>query len=77
MIKNTAKGKVGSKGELYPPKEIREIAGFQPGDSIIFIALENEITVIKAQPILDGFERKPFAKISVEEFESLTSEILD
>ena len=72
----SAEGKVGSKGELFLPKEIHEQAGFASGDKVVFIATENEVRSIKATSIKDALKRKPFAKIIFEEFENITDEIL-
>ena len=37
MVK-TASGHVGQKGELFPPKEVREEAGLKPGDQVLYKA---------------------------------------
>jgi bifunctional DNA-binding transcriptional regulator/antitoxin component of YhaV-PrlF toxin-antitoxin module len=76
MMGKSAEGKVGSKGELFLPKEIREHSGFSPGDKIIFLASENEVRAIKALSVTEALKRKPFAKITFNEFEKMTDEII-
>jgi bifunctional DNA-binding transcriptional regulator/antitoxin component of YhaV-PrlF toxin-antitoxin module len=65
----TEKAIVGSKGELFPPKKIREKAGFKPGDEIIFEALEGVIIAKKKISILDALALPKYMKISPEEWE--------
>jgi AbrB family looped-hinge helix DNA binding protein len=74
-MSKSAEGKVGSKGELFLPKEIREQAGFSPGDRIVFLATENEVRAIKAVSVNEALKRKTFTKISFDEFEKMTDEI--
>ncbi len=39
--------RVGSKGEIYPPKEIREISQLKPGDRIEIEASPGELIIRK------------------------------
>ncbi|MCS4542012.1 MAG: hypothetical protein HY929_06810 [Euryarchaeota archaeon] len=71
-----ALGKVGSKGELFPPKEIKEEAEFKPGDMVVFKAEKGKIEVIKVPTIKEAFNQKSFAKISFKEFEEMTEEVI-
>lgn len=70
-----AEGKIGKKGELYPPKDIREKAGFLPGDKVMYVAGESEIRVLKVSSILKSLKKKPFARIRFEDFETMSEEI--
>ena len=76
MKKIKAIGKVGSKGELYPNKKIREVVGIKPGQNVLYIATEDKLEVIPIKNFLELFDEKPLVKISVEEFERLTEEVL-
>lgn len=40
-------GKVGSKGELFPPKEIREQVGLKPGHSVVYRVVNGRLIVEK------------------------------
>lgn len=44
---------VGSKGELFLPKRIREELGFSPGDHIIAEIKNNRIIIRKIHDLLD------------------------
>jgi bifunctional DNA-binding transcriptional regulator/antitoxin component of YhaV-PrlF toxin-antitoxin module len=61
----SAKGRVGKKGELFPPKRVREDAGIETGDEVVYIAREGSIEVMKVPSLEETFGRKIFAKISV------------
>lgn len=74
MLKS--KGKVGRKGELFPPKEIREEAGLRPGDQVTFEARRGTIEVQKVPSLMEAFSQKKFAKISFKQFEAMTEEVL-
>jgi len=72
-----ASGRVGQKGELFPPKEVREEAGLKPGDQVLYKADHGRIEVVKIPGIREAFSRRKTAKITFEEFESMTGEVLD
>jgi len=71
----SAKGKVGKKGELFPPKRIREEAGIAIGDEVMYYAREGLIEVVKVPSLEEAFKRKIFAKISTRRFEDMTKQI--
>ena len=71
-----ASGRVGQKGELFPPREVREEAGLKPGDHVIYKADRGRIEVVKIPGLREAFSRKKIAKITFEEFENMTSEVL-
>lgn len=62
-------GTVGSKGELFPPKKLREKAGFKPGDEVIFEAVEGIIIAKKKVSVLDALALPKYVKITPEEWE--------
>lgn len=71
----SAKGRVGKKGEFFPPKKIREEAGIAIGDEVIYFAKEGAIEVVKVPTLQEAFKSKIFAKISAKKFEDMTDEI--
>ena len=71
-----ASGRVGQKGELFPPREVREEAGLKPGDQVIYKADRGRIEVVKIPGLREAFSRKKIAKITFEEFENMTGEVL-
>ena len=76
MTKTRATGRVGRKGELFPPKEVREEAGLKPGDHVVYKADHGRIEVVKIPGLREAFSRKKIAKITFEEFENMTVEAL-
>jgi AbrB family looped-hinge helix DNA binding protein len=42
--------KVGAKGQVVLPKELRDELGIQPGDEVVFGRGDHEIVVRKARP---------------------------
>ena len=71
-----SKGKVGRKGELFPPKKIREEAGLRAGDQVTFEAREGTIEIQKVPSLTEAFSQKKFAKISFKQFEEMTEEVI-
>ncbi|MHA1609518.1 MAG: AbrB/MazE/SpoVT family DNA-binding domain-containing protein [Candidatus Njordarchaeales archaeon] len=69
-------GKVGKRGELYPPKKIRDAVGLAPGRKVLYIVKDNKIEVILLKSFKEALEEKPLVRISIEEFEKLTKEVL-
>ncbi|HZY48109.1 MAG TPA: AbrB/MazE/SpoVT family DNA-binding domain-containing protein [Candidatus Bathyarchaeia archaeon] len=69
-------GRVGRKRELFPPKEVRDEAGLQPGDQVAYKADRGRIEVIKIPGLREAFSRKKITKITFEEFENMTGEVL-
>jgi len=70
-----ASGRVGQKGELFPPKEVREEAGLKLGDHVVYKADHGRIEVVKIPGLREAFSRKRIAKITFEEFENMTGEV--
>ncbi len=71
-----ASGRVGQKGELFPPKDVREEAGLSPGDLVVYTANHGRIEVIKIPGLHEAYSRRKTAKVTVGEFEKMTSEVL-
>ena len=71
-----ASGRVGQKGELFPPREVREEAGLKPGDQVVYKADRGRIEVVKIPGLHEAFSRRKTAKITFEEFENMTGKVL-
>jgi bifunctional DNA-binding transcriptional regulator/antitoxin component of YhaV-PrlF toxin-antitoxin module len=78
VMRTAAKGsgRVGQKGELFPPKEVREEAGLKPGDQVVYKADHGRIEVVKIPGLREAFSRRKTAKITFDEFENMTGEVL-
>ncbi len=76
VTKTKATGRVGQKGELFPPKEVREEAGLKTGDNVVYKADHGRIEVVRIPGLREAFSLKKIAKITFEEFENMTGEVL-
>ena len=54
----------------------REEAGLKPGDHVVYKADHGRIEVVKISGLREAFSRKKIAKITFEEFENRTGEVL-
>jgi bifunctional DNA-binding transcriptional regulator/antitoxin component of YhaV-PrlF toxin-antitoxin module len=62
------KSQVGSKGELFPPKKIRQQLGLKPYTKIIY-KIENDRLIIETIPTLEEVINDPSqVEITLEEF---------
>lgn len=69
-------GKVGKKGELFPPKSIREKLGFKPNSKVRYTTTpKGELIVKKIFSISELLDQEPIAFVSVDEIEKLSEEI--
>lgn len=66
---------LGRKGEIYPPKRIREMLDIKPGDKLIMEVRGRELVIRKAPSLEDLLMREPKHKISLEEDLKLRREI--
>ena len=71
-----ASGRVGQKGELFPPKQVREEAGLKPGDLVVYAANHGRIEVFKVPGLREAFSRRKTTKITAKQFENMTHEAL-
>ncbi|MCD6504232.1 AbrB/MazE/SpoVT family DNA-binding domain-containing protein [Candidatus Bathyarchaeota archaeon] len=70
-----SKGRVGSKGELFPPKDVREKLGLRPHTKVIF-KVEGGRLVVEPIPSLEEVLEEPSpVEITLEEFYGLRREI--
>ena len=76
LINNVVRLKVGSKGEIFTTKEIRDLLGLKPSSEVIAIITKDGL-LIKPRRSLKSLlkKRKIMIKMSIEEFESLSEEI--
>jgi len=63
--------KIGSKGELFPPKEIRERLGFTPDQVVVASIIGNKMVVRKVQSPLETLKEPPKGKISFQALQQL------
>lgn len=61
------KGKVGSKGELFPPKEIREQINLKAGQAIIYRILNGRLIVERILTPEEILEKPSKTIISLDE----------
>lgn len=69
------KSRVGSKGELFPPKEIREKLGLRAHTCVIY-KIEDGRLVVEPVPTLEEVTREaPSVEITLEEFHKHRKEL--
>ena len=61
---------------MFPPKKVRDQAGLKLGDQVVYRADHGRIEVVKIPGLREAFSRRKTAKISFEEFENMTREVL-
>ncbi|MCW4013719.1 MAG: AbrB/MazE/SpoVT family DNA-binding domain-containing protein [Candidatus Bathyarchaeota archaeon] len=71
----TVESRVGSKGELFPPKEIREKLGLKPNTRILYRISEGKLVVEPVPDLEELMSREPVAVISVDEFREDRTEL--
>jgi AbrB family looped-hinge helix DNA binding protein len=59
---------VGSKGELFPPKEIREKLGLKPFTKVLYIVESGRLIVEPIPTVEEMMQRETPVKITLEEF---------
>lgn len=67
--------RVGSKGELFPPKEIREKLGLKPHTKVIY-KVENGRLIVEPVPgIEEVLKEPPLVEVTLEEFHKFRKEL--
>lgn len=66
--------KIGSKGEIFPPKEIRTATGLEPGQKILLQVHGKRIIIQKIESAEEILSRPAKAKISYHALQDLESE---
>jgi len=70
-----SKSRVGSKGELFPPKEIREKLGLRPHVKVIYRVEEGRLVVEPILSVEEVMRESPTVKIALEELHKFRKEI--
>jgi AbrB family looped-hinge helix DNA binding protein len=70
-----SKSRVGSKGELFPPKEIREKLGLRAHEKVVY-KVEDGKLVVEPVPNLEDVLREPSSvEITLEKFHGFRREL--
>jgi bifunctional DNA-binding transcriptional regulator/antitoxin component of YhaV-PrlF toxin-antitoxin module len=67
--------RVGSKGELFPPKEIREKLGLRARTKIIYKIESGRLIVEPVPSLKEVLQRKPAVGITLEESHKFRKEL--
>jgi bifunctional DNA-binding transcriptional regulator/antitoxin component of YhaV-PrlF toxin-antitoxin module len=67
--------RVGSKGELFPPKEIREKLGLRARTKIIYKIESGRLIVEPVPALKEVLQKKPAVEITLEEFHNFRKEL--
>ena len=70
-----SESRVGSKGELFPPKEIREKLGLKPHTKVIYRIEEGRLLVEPVPNIEEVLKEPQTVKITLEDFHKFRKEI--
>jgi len=60
-------GKVGSKGELFPPKKIREKIGLKEGERVLYRIVQGKLMVEKIASFEEILEKPAKITLTAEE----------
>ena len=66
--------KIGSKGEIFPPKDVRELLGFTKDQSIIMKVYSNRVIVQKIDSLEEILSKPTDVKISYHVLKNMESE---
>jgi len=67
--------RVGSKGELFPPKEIREKLGLRPRVKVIYKVVDGRLLVEPVPSLEEVLKEPPSVEITLEEFHAFRREL--
>ena len=73
----SVKGVVGKKGELFPPKGIRELIGLKSGGKVIYRVEQSKLIVEPVPDLVTALKLPKFAKTTVKEFEKERKELAE
>jgi len=68
-------GKVGSKGELFPPKEIRERLNLKPNTRVLYRENRGVLMVEPVPTLEELLSEPPVMEVTLEELRDLRSEL--
>ncbi|MEM2989468.1 MAG: AbrB/MazE/SpoVT family DNA-binding domain-containing protein [Candidatus Bathyarchaeia archaeon] len=63
------RGKIGSKGELFPPKRIRAKLGLKPNSEVLYKVEGGRLIVEPIPSLEEALEGEPSVRIRLEDFE--------
>jgi len=69
------KTRIGSKGEIFPPKEIREKLGLTPGTEVDLRVEDSKLIVRPIPTVKDLLKEPAKVTISLEEFHKFRREL--
>jgi AbrB family looped-hinge helix DNA binding protein len=69
------KNRVGSKGELFPPKRIRETLGLRPNTRVIYKIEEGRLVVEPVPRLEEVLRDAPSVEVTLEEFHKFRKEL--
>jgi len=69
------KSRVGSKGELFPPKKIREKLGLQAHTQIIYTIEDNKLIVEPIPSLQEVFKEPSAIEITLQDFHKHRKEV--
>ena len=70
-----SRNRVGSKGELFPPKEIRRRLGLNPHVKVIYKVEGGRLLVEPVPSLEEVLEEPPSVEITLEEFHGFRREL--
>ena len=73
----SVKGIVGKKGELFPPKGLREMIGLKSGGKVIYRVEDTKLIVEPVPDLLTAIKMPKFAKTTVKEFEKERKKLVE
>lgn len=62
-----SQGKVGSKGELFPPKELRERIGLKEGEPVLYRVVQDRLIVEKLYSVEEILQKPAKVTLTPEE----------
>jgi len=63
-----AESRVGSKGELFPPKELRESLGLRARTKVIYKVEDGRLVVEPVPSLQEVLKEPPSVEVSLEDF---------
>ena len=70
-----SESRVGSKGELFPPKEIRERLGLRPRVKVIYNVEDGRLLVEPVPSLEEVLREPPPVEMTLEEFHGFRREL--
>jgi len=74
-MSEVVEGRVGSKGELFPPKDIRGKLGLKPHTKVLLHVADGKLIVEPIPSLEDLMSREPLVTITLEEFRKFREEL--